>query len=172
MNKSHKSFSVKECKIQASILLKSLHSNQLTQIMQAAKRFQQLPEFAEISLETIAHAEIKHKNALAVIALEKGFASWADLKCQLPFIRGGFLNQWFKNYDDAKSYLQSNGGFLFPFQNQFFVCNSDYLNNLGFNSEDSDWKLIKFDWVKPKDKEAWKRLYKKWMAIQGGSHHE
>jgi hypothetical protein len=77
-----------------------------------------------------------------------------------------------KNYEDAKSYLKSNGGFLLPFQNQFFICDSDYMNNLGFDSEDQDWKLIDFDWAKPKDKEAWQRLYKKWIAIQGGNRHE
>lgn len=170
MNKSHKSFNVKECKIQASILLKSLHSNDLEKSRQAAKRFQRLPEFSKYSLEEMIGAEIKHKNALAVIALEKGFASWTDLKCQLPFIRGGFLNQWFAKYADAKSYLSLNGGFLFPFKNQFFVCDANYLENLGLDAKDSDWKLIGYDWVKPDNKDAWRRLYKKWMQIQGESH--
>ena len=167
MNKSHKSISVQECKIQASILLKSLHSSDLEQAKLAAKRFQRLAEFSEYSLEKIALAEIKHKNALAVIALEKGFESWADLKCQLPLIRGGFLNQWFANYADAKSYLQLNGGFLFPYKNQFFICDDDYVVNLGLNSKDPDWKLIGYDWANPDNKVAWSHLYKKWMKIQG-----
>jgi hypothetical protein len=170
MNKPHKSFSVKECKIQASILLKSLHSNDIEQARQATKRFKRLPQFAEFTLDAIIHTDIKRKNALAVIALENGFKSWADLKCQLPFIRGGFLNQWFANYTDAKSYLQLNGGYLLPYKNQFFICDADYLSNLGLNPDDADWKLAGYDWVNPDNREAWQRLYRKWMQIQGDSH--
>lgn len=166
MNKSHPPFSVEECKIQASVLLKSFRSSDMQKVLSVAKRLQRLPEFKYLSCEEIIKIDIKRKQALTVIAIEKGFKSWSELKCQLPFIRGGFLNQWFKNYDDAKNYLQSNGGFLLPFQNQFFVCDGDYINNLGFNSEDNDWKLIDFDWAKPNDQAAWQRLYKKWMSIQ------
>lgn len=167
MNNPDKSFSVDECKVKASILLKSLYSDNIVSSRQAAKRFQILPEFKSFSPEEITRADIKRKHALIVIAIEKGFKSWADLKCQLPFIRGGFLNQWFANYTDAKSYQQLNNGFLLPFKNQFFICDADYINNLGFNSEDRDWKLIGYDWVKPDNKQAWQRLYKMWMKIQG-----
>ena len=170
MNKPHKSFSVDECKVQASILLKSLHSHEIAISQKAAKRFQRLPEFGNLSFEEILQADIKRKHALAVIAIEKGFTSWADLKCQVPFIRGGFLNQWFATYAEAKSYQQLNGGFLLPFKNQFFICDADYIVNLGFDPEDAGWKLIGYDWAHPDNKEAWQRLYKKWTKIQGGSH--
>ena len=83
-----------------------------------------MPEFRNLSLEEIIQVDIKRKHALAVIAIEKGFKSWTDLKCQLPFIRGGFLNQWFANYAEAKSYQQLNGGFILPFKNQFFICDA------------------------------------------------
>jgi hypothetical protein len=170
MNKPRKSFSVDECKVQASILLKSLHSPDRAISQKSAKRFQRLPDFGTFSLEEITQADIKRKHALVVIANEKGFTSWADLKCQLPFIRGGFLNQWFANYDEAKAYQQLNGGFLLPFKNQFFICDADYIMNLGFDPEDADWKLIEYDWAQPGHKEAWQRLHKKWIKIQGGSH--
>lgn len=166
MNKPHPSFSVKECKIQASILLKALHSDDIQKAQQAAKRFQRLPEFAEFSLDAI-QSKVKRKHALAVIAIEKGFKSWTDLKCQLPFIRGGFLNQWFANYAEAKAYQQLNSGFLLPFKKQFFICDVNYINNLGLNADDPDWKLIGYDWVNPENNEAWRRLYKKWIEIQG-----
>lgn len=169
MNKPHKSFSVNECKIQASILLKSLRSCDVAISQKAAKRIQRLPEFKACSLEEIIHHPIKHKHALAVVAIEKGFASWADLKCQLPFIRGGFLNHWFASYADAKSYLDAHGGFLLPFKNQFFICDANYINHLGFNAEDADWQLIKYDWAHPANKSAWQRLYKKWMKILGAN---
>lgn len=170
MNKLHKSFSVDECKIQASILLKSLYSNQTANSHQAAKRFQILPEFKNLSFSEIIKADIKRKHALAVIAIEKRFKSWADLKCQLPFIRGGFLNQWFAIYAEAKSYQKLNGGFILPFKNQIFICDADYINHLGFDAEDQDWKLIEYDWICPANQDAWHRLYKKWMKIQDASH--
>jgi hypothetical protein len=170
MNKPHKSFSVDECKVQASVLLKSLHSNNATASQKAAKRFQLLPEFRNFSLDEIIQAEIKHKHALALIAHEKGFKSWIDLKCQLPFIQGGFLNQWFANYTEAKSYQQLNGGFLLPFKNQFFICEADYINNLGFSADDPDWTIIGYDWANPVNKEAWQRLYRKWMKLQAGNN--
>lgn len=170
MNKSHKSLSVDECKIQASILLKSLHSKDIFVSQKAAKRFQNLTEFKDYAIKEIIHADIKRKHALAVIASEKGFDSWSELKCQLPFIRGGFLNHWFSNYDTAKTYQRSNGGFLLPFKKQYFICDADYIDNLGLDAKNHDWALIGFDWKKPINKVAWQRLYKKWMKIQGDNN--
>ncbi len=103
MNKPHPSFSVKECKIQASLLLKSLRSPDTQKASAAAKRFQKLNRYKNISCEEITKLDMKRKDVLAVIAIEKKFTSWNELKCQLPFVRGGFLNQWFKNYNVASS---------------------------------------------------------------------
>lgn len=166
MNKPHTSFRVEEYKIQASILLKSLYSANQAIAQKTAQRFQNLPEFANFSLEEIRNTKVKRKHALTVIARGTGFKSWNDLKCQLPFIRGGFLNHWFAHYAEAKLYQRSQGGFLLPFKNQFFICDADYIRNLGFNPEDQDWKSIGYDWVNPESKAAWQRLYKKWMVIQ------
>jgi hypothetical protein len=171
MNKlSRKAPTISECKIQASILLKSLYSNDIEKTKQAVKRFQRLPEFVEFHQETITKKDIKRKHALAVIALENGFNSWVDLKSQISFILGGFLNKWFANYAEAKSHLQSEGGFLLPYKKQFFICETNYIKQLGFDPNDPDWKLIGYDWVNPDDVQAWQRLYKKWMKIQGGNH--
>lgn len=163
----NKPLSINECKIQASVLLKSLHSKDIDISTRAAKRFQQLPLFAKLSPDVLVTMDIKRKNALAIIALEKGFNSWPDLKCQVPFIRGGFLTEWFTNYSDAKSHLQLKGGYLLPYKNQIFICDANYINNLGLNADDHDWKLIGYNWVNPVNHEAWQRLYKKWMKIQG-----
>lgn len=165
MSKSHPSYSIKECKIRASLLLKSLRSSDPDAVMRAAKRFKRLPEFTTLSLNDISSCEIKHKHALAVVALEKGFQSWSELKCQLPFIKGGFLNHWFTDYADAKSKQHTDGGYLLPYQNQYFVCDTSYISNLGFDVSDPDWEKIGYDWVRPADQHAWKRLYKKWIAI-------
>jgi hypothetical protein len=167
MKKSRKSFSLSEAKIQASKLLKALQSEDATK---AAKRFQCLPEFAILSVSEILQHDIKRKHALQVIALENGFASWLDLKIQIRFIVGGYLNLWFANYSEAKSHLQQSGGFLLPYKKQFFICNATYLKQIGFDPDDPDWKRIGFDWHSPADKNAWQRLYKKWSPASGGRH--
>lgn len=91
---------------------------------------------------------------LAVIAMENGFKSWADLKSQINFIVGGFLNNWFANYQEAKIHQQLNRGFLLPYKNQFFICEAGYIERIGFDPNDPDWKLIGWDWVEPADKVA------------------
>lgn len=167
MNKLRKSFNLSEAKIQASILLKALNSSDPNISLNAAKRFRHLPEFADFAAAVIPIKNVKRKHALTVIAIENGFKSWTDLKTQIHFIVGGFLNKWFTSYAEAKMHRENNGGFLFPYKNQFFICESGYVERLGFNPNDPDWSLIQYDWVNPADKKAWQRLYKKWMKIQG-----
>lgn len=162
MNK-RKPFNLQEAKIQASILLKSLRSSDKETAHQAAKRFQLLSEFVNIPTAEIPLKNIQLKHALAVIAFENGFASWADLKIQQAFIVGGFLNKWFTNYQEAKMTQQQHGGFLFPYKNQFFICEAGYIERLGLNPLDPDWQAIAYDWAHPTDKSAWQRLYKKWI---------
>lgn len=166
MNISRKSFTVEEYKIKASILLKSLRDNDIN----VAKRFRRLPEFANLSIADILQKGIRRKHALLLIAVENGFASWLDLKMQVNFIVGGYLNSWFANYLEAKSQLDSTSGFLLPYKNQFFICNEDYMKQIGFDPDDPDWKLIGYNWVVPDDKRAWQRLYKKWLQPKGGIH--
>jgi hypothetical protein len=89
-----------------------------------------------------------------------------SLNCQIPLIKGGFLHQWFADYAKAKSCLKQGGGFLFPYQNQFFICDTGYIQDLGLDPNDPDWKLIGHDWVNPDDKEARERLYRKWLEKQ------
>jgi hypothetical protein len=165
MNKPHILYSVSECKTKASILLKNLRSNDRDKASLAAKRFLRLPEFNAYDIEQMLTADVKRKQALAVIAFEKGFASWSELKSQLPLIRGGFLNLWFATYEEAKAYQQEKGGYLFAFKKQCFIVDADYISQLGFDPEDPDWQHIQFDWVKPKDKCAWQRLYRQWMLL-------
>lgn len=167
MNKSRQSFNLEEYKIKASILLKALRGSDAEK---AANRFKRLPEFADLSISTILQKEIKRKHALHLIAVENGFNSWFDLKMQINFIVGGYLNLWFSNYPEAKLHLQTVGGFLLPFKNQFFICNTNYIQQIGFDPDDPDWKLIGYDWVQPENKKAWQRLYKKWSHSKEAGH--
>ncbi len=122
MKRSTSPWTVDECKIQASILFKSLD----------LKRFGRCPETASIPAELL-----KRKHALAVIAFEKGFDSWASLKLQIGLIKGGFLNHWFSTHAEAKAYQTASGGFVLPYKKQFFVCEADYLEALGLGEADA-----------------------------------
>lgn len=164
MNKS-RPFSVKEAKIQASQLLKSLRSSDARKKYQSVQRLQKLAEFPSLSVEQIDLSKIKLKHALAVIALENGFNSWVDLKVQINFVKGGFLNKWFRSYEEAKLDHENKGGFLLPYKNQFFICEAAYIQNLGLEPENPDWKLINYDWVNPSNKQAWQRLCHRWREI-------
>lgn len=165
MNK-RRSLSVTECKIQASKLLKSLKSHDPTALASAQARLAKLDIFRDISPHAIDPSLVKRKHVLLLIAQENGFECWVDLKCQIPFIRGGYLNHWFSSYQEAKAYQEKHGGYLLPYKKQCFLCEKNYIANLGFNSDDPDWAAIGFDWVKPNDEDAWRRLYQKWMVIQ------
>ena len=71
------------------------------------------------------------------------------------------LNRWFTTYAEARSSLESEGGYLLPFKSQFFVTLSEGVRELGLDPDDPDWALIGWDWVEPKDREAWERLKEK-----------
>lgn len=169
MNNSDKYLDFEECKIQASLLLKSLHSSDVTKIKHAIKRLRCLAEFADLSMADMAAKTIKHKHALTVVARENGFKNWADLKTNAiispPYV-DGFLNKWFAHYDEAKAQQKIAGGLLLPYKNQFFICDTDYIQHIGLDPKDPDWDLMSWDWVKPTDLKARERLAKKWLKIQ------
>jgi hypothetical protein len=71
------------------------------------------------------------------------------------------LNRWFTAYENARASLESEGGYLLPYKNQFFVTLSEGIRELGLDPEDADWDRIGFDWVRPGDTEAWQRLKQK-----------
>ncbi len=72
-----------------------------------------------------------------------------------------FLNRWFSNYEDARQSLEREGGFLLPYRNQFFVCESEAIRVLGLQPDDPDWERINRDAAQPADVEAYQRLYEK-----------
>jgi hypothetical protein len=72
-----------------------------------------------------------------------------------------FLNRWFTTYDQARAALESEGGYLLPYKNQFFITEAGAIRELGLDPEDPDWELIGWDWVRPNDRAAWQRLQHK-----------
>jgi hypothetical protein len=69
-----------------------------------------------------------------------------------------FLNHWFSAYDEARAWLDAEGGYLFPYGSQFFVTGADAIRELGLDPADPDWAAIGGDWVRPADAAAWARL--------------
>lgn len=170
-----------ECKVRASILLKELHSSDASRATRAAERLRALPSFASLAPgELLSRKDsVRRKHALAVIAREQGYDSWVELKQALGedapprvdteafFTRSvsPFLNRWFTSYEEALASLQGAGGYLFPFRDQFFVCDAGFLRALGLEPADPDWERIGRNWVEPLDLAAHARLEQKLIAL-------
>lgn len=71
------------------------------------------------------------------------------------------VNRWFTTYEAAKASLRSEGGYLFPYRDQYFVTLSEGVRELGLDPGDPDWARIGWDWVQPGDAAAWERLREK-----------
>ena len=166
-----------EHKIKASILLKRLRAED----PEAATRLGRLPHLAGLSVGGVLEQKhtIKRKHALAVVALERGYASWSELKHALEGQGRGnddallypphcdvFLNNWFASYEEAQAYLREAGGYLLPYKHQFFVCQAGHIEALGLEPEDSDWARIGWDWARPADEGAWERLNAKLRGLE------
>ena len=64
--------------------------------------------------------------------------------------------------------LETQGGFLFPYRNQFFICEWGFVVALGLDPADPDWERIGRDWVRPRDEVARDRLEAKLIALGYG----
>jgi hypothetical protein len=71
------------------------------------------------------------------------------------------LSRWFTTYEEARASRESEGGYLLPYRNHFFVTTSEGIRELGLDPNDPDWARIGWDWVRPSDREAWERLREK-----------
>lgn len=182
---------LEEYKTQASILLKQLRSSNIDTALKVASRFHELPHFQALSPQQLVESErVQLKHALDVIAREHHFNSWADFKkdfdrkeryraykqnkaqtytIHYPERCSRFTNEWHVDYKIASTELGRTGGYLFPYHNQFFICQSEYIVELGLDPDDQDWKYIGWNWVQPIDQEAWKRLNTK---LQHRSPHQ
>jgi hypothetical protein len=169
-------------RLQARRLIKQLRSDVDEARLAAAERFRQIRSFSDKTVQQILEtgADVRLKHALAVIALEHDHSSWRALKESAEtggqstrreatadgremYERGlsVLLNRWFATYEEARRSLEEDGGFLLPFDSQFFICEAEGIRVLGLNPDDPDWERIGCDWVKPRDAEAWSRLKQK-----------
>ena len=168
-------YNFEEYRIRANRLMKDLRAHDPATALQAAQRFRVLAHWAEQSAEQIAdnRDRIQRKHALAVIAKEAGFNDWlslrsaasANLPAEFDTTRlfqartRGFLNLWFRHYEEARPLLSAEPKrYLFPYRHQFFLCEAAFLESLGVDTNHPDWERIGRDWVKPVDGRAHARL--------------
>ena len=166
---------LEEYRIRASRLMKDLRASDRAAALRAAKRFRVLPSWADRTPEQIVEAGelMQRKHALAVIAKEAGFLDWLQLrKSAMTAIPSGFdttrlfqartrgfLNLWFRRYEEARPLLATEPKrYLFPYRHQFFLCEGALLESLGVDTADPDWDRIGRDWAKPLDPAAHARL--------------
>jgi hypothetical protein len=155
-----------------------LHHRILRGDHQAMGRLRILPRFRKATYEELVPASVRRADCLSVLAAELGFATWTQAKLALtgagavqdfgallcPERCGAHLNLWFRNYADAAAVRETRQGYLLAFHQQYFVVDRWYIESLGLDPADPDWKAMGFDWVRPGSVEARTRLYSKLVA--------
>ena len=103
------------------------------------------------------------KESYALLAKNAGYGSWKEMKSDYeladllnPPRWSALWKVWFSSKEEARLHLESN--YLLPYRNQYFICDSNYLNALGLSTDDPDLLQVGHDWSSPKDKDAWARL--------------
>lgn len=167
---------IHELKVRAEIL----HGRIRVRNVPALARLRALPEFRRSSdrgLAAIAKT-IRRRHCLAVIAAELGFSGWAQAKGMItgesetaefgtllcPKRCGGHINRWYKTYEDAAVVRKTCRGYLLAYRHQFLVVDQYYIESLGLDPDDPDWKALGFDWARPRNAGARSRLYGKLVA--------
>lgn len=167
---------IRELKVRAEIL----HKRVQTRDARSLGRLRILPSFRRFSdkaLSEIAPA-IRRQHCLAVIARELGFTNWVDAKRALtdggrvkdfgtllcPERCAVHINLWYKQYDEAAAVRQRCEGYLLAYRQQYLVVDRFYIETLGLDPADADWKAIGFDWVRPRNQAPRTRLCSKLVA--------
>lgn len=121
---------------------------------------------------------VQRKHCLSTLAKEHGFSGWQHAtrvlggdpdepdfgKLLIPHRCGGFTNNWFVEHQQARECRDSTNGYLLAYRRQFFVVTAQYVRTLGLDPADPDWTAIGYDWVRPADPDARKRLYAKLLT--------
>jgi hypothetical protein len=178
---------VDELKTRAAILHKRVAAGEAAVL----PRLRALPEFGKADAATLEDRApgMRLKHCLAVVAREHGFQSWDHA---LRVFRGdaterncgtllydasvrGTLNVWFARYEEARAHLDEvrrarGEHYLLSYQTQFFVVDRHFIEALGWDPADPDWQKLDFDWARPRDPAARRRLYgKRVHAVRGES---
>lgn len=153
--------SLDDCKRDADLLLKDVHSDDHEVRLRAVERFRRIAPFKDMSVQEVHgdRDEIQHKHALAVIAREHGYVAWKNLKdaadvLWCPPNASAFWHNWCKCHEEARAYQKEKGGYLLTGHGKWFVAERGYIEALGLDPDDSRWEAIGFDIDAPRDKQA------------------
>ena len=115
-----------------------------------------------------AGTPIALKDAFALLAKHAGFSSWREWKNVIelheklrPPHASALWHVWYATYEEAKTHLDREGGYLLPYQKHYFITGDDYLANLGLDLADPDLKKVGPDFTRPLDISAFHRLVAK-----------
>jgi hypothetical protein len=172
---------VRELKVRAEILHHRLQAGDPA----SPARLRALPELrraGDVELAGAA-ARIQRKHCLAVVARELGFASFEHAQrvlegdaAEADFgtllygeASGAYLNHWFATYDEARAQQEATSGtgprqYLLAYKRHCFLAERGFVEALGLDADDADWAAIGWDWVRPRDPEARRRLYARRLA--------
>ncbi|MBB1486196.1 hypothetical protein [Oceanospirillum sediminis] len=115
---------------------------------------------------------IQLKHCQRYIARQFGFSDWEHarqvLSCESYFAEHGpqgrfdhrqgygefwypgrcttFLNHWCRDYSEALTVHQQQGGYLLPYKHQFMVVQQDFIQALGLDANDPIWQRIGYNW--------------------------
>jgi hypothetical protein len=140
---------------------------------QAIKRARSLPELRALREETLLHT-LQRRHCLAILARELGLNGWSHLtelwssseavsdwgKLFYPAQCGGHWNVWCSSLEEARTIRARHGGFLLPYRHHLVIVERAFIEDLGVDSEDSDWARIGRNWLEPGDLVARHRLLK------------
>ena len=121
--------------------------------------------------KALAGNPVALKDAYAIIARTAGYHSWQEMKATVEaheILRPknfSLTTTWYSQYDEGKAHILANGGYLMPYQKQYFVCEASYLSALGLDLSDPDIEKVGHDWTSPRDGAAYDRLLKKIRAV-------
>jgi DNA-binding phage protein len=169
---------VRELKVQAEFLHKRMKAGDLASLA----RLRVLPEFkqADEALLSSMTAEVRRKHGLAVVAREYGFSNWehalrvlngdpaesdfGTLLYDKSYLAGSILNHWFADDGEARAFLveASREGarrYLLAYRRDFLVVEAHFVKLLGMDPDDPDWRAIGWDWIRPANLIARRRLY-------------
>lgn len=169
---------IDEIKIRARLVKRRLEAGEPA----ALERLRPLREFRGLKGEELAAAgaEAQHKHCLALISMELGFQGFEHAcrvlrgdpeerdfgKTLYPRGVGAYLTQWFISHGEGQAMLAELGGYLLAYQKQFFLVERSFIESLGLDPDDADWRALGFDWASDRDLSARARLYAKLIAAR------
>ena len=166
---------VHELKTRAEILHKRIQSCD----PKSLARLRVLPEFRRTPQQKLIEltSTIRRHHCLSILAAEWGFPNWPIAKRALsgghvaefgsllcPERCAAHFNRWYKTYAEATEMRKKCEGYLLGFRRQFVVVDRFYIETLGLDPDDVDWRAIGFDWARPRSLAARSRLYSKLVA--------